>query len=124
MAGPYDWSVKIVPTADGKSVAFQPNLPKAKPGDTLYVQNTASTDTVVWRNDTASLQQPWLLSVVPTPPAGVTVPVNVPLCDPIPPNAPSSVQYVVPQGLPVGTVLTYCSKNNPAAIGTITIAAI
>jgi hypothetical protein len=114
-----DWSVKIVPNAGGTGAAFQPNLPNAKPGDTL---NAQIGDVVTWRNDTTEVHQPWPTqgNVPGGPPFTGPLPQNQTLSAPIPPNTSSTPQYIVNPGTGVTTIY-YCCRNHPSEQGSITI---
>ena len=105
MAGPFDWSVKIVPTQDGKSFSFVPDVPPppppAPPPTTLYAQ---AGDIVTWGNEPSQAHTLTLSTG------------NIVTCVA---NGSSTPQYVV-VGNP-GDVVTYTSSVNPAIPGSITL---
>jgi plastocyanin len=118
MAGPFDWSVKIVPNPNGTGAVFQPNLPNSKPGDTL---NAQTGDIVSWRNDTGNVHQPWPTqgNVPGGPPAPPPVAAANLLSNPIKPNESSNPQFVV--NTATGTTIYYCCLNHPSEKGSITV---
>ncbi len=102
MAGPFDWSIKIVPADGGKGFAFQPDVvPPVAPNATLFAQ---AADIVSWGNETDTAH-------TLTMSTGQTV-----TC---PANGSSTPQYVV-LGKPNDTI-SYRSSVDPAIVGTITL---
>jgi hypothetical protein len=121
------WSIKIIPSTSGiadEPVAFVPDLPGAKPGESLKV---LSGDLVSWNNTTNDTHQPWptdaqgnLLKEEPDGPVGERGTANY-LSDPIPGNASSRPSWTVVQITSGQNTINYCSRKYPKVTGTIVI---
>jgi hypothetical protein len=98
-----DWSIKIVQVSPDVA-GFEPDVLGARVGDTLQAQ---VSDAVAWGNTTADVHQP------------IHAVSEVPLCNPIPANSPSTPQFVVVGQ--VGDVINYKCKFHPEETGSITI---
>lgn len=119
-----DWSIKIIPDAQGAPVAIVPDLKGSKQGDPLQAQ---VDDLVSWNNTTDKSCQPW-----PTdsnykllPDNQVSQQNNNYLSDPIPAGLSSRPSYdvVMPTWLTPsdGNVIYYCLKEYPKVRGTIVV---
>jgi hypothetical protein len=115
-----DWSIKIVPAANGKPAAFVPDLRGAQPGATLVTQ---VDDIVTWNNTTGEAFWPW-----PTDSTGKILPDDKVstefgnyLSNKIPAGE-SSTPYFNP--IAIGTTaytITYCCKLHPTITGAIAV---
>jgi plastocyanin len=94
----------IIKVQDGK-VVFQPDRPRAKPGDPLQV---FPGDFVVWNNRTDDAHHP-----VAIDPPGLF------LTEEIPPRQPSDPKFNVTK--PSGTKITYKCSLHPDEAGTIDV---
>jgi hypothetical protein len=107
-----DWSVKIIPDANGVPAAIVPDLHGSKPGDPLQVQED---DLISWNNTTDKPCQPW-----PTDWKYQPVPGAQGLSDQIPAGKSSRPLYDVP--LPAsGNIIYYYLKEYPNVRGTIVV---
>jgi len=115
------WSIRILPGANtGDPPQFVPQLQAGGP-DGLLAQ---AGDLVSWNNMTGDDQQPWPTDDAFKPlPANQVGPRGQPnsnyLSDVIPPGHSSRPSWMAFGD--AGTVYKYCSLNNPAAHGVITI---
>lgn len=104
MAGPFDWSVKIVPSQDGKSFVFRPDVPPPPSGPTPTTLYAQAGDIVSWGNETGDDH---VLTMSTK---------EVVTCAA---HGSSTPQYVVIGK--VNDVIAYSSSVNPLVQGTITI---
>lgn len=107
-----DWSIKIIPDANGVPVAIVPDLHGSKPGDPLQAQED---DLVSWNNTTDNPCQPWPTDSNYQPLLG-----SQGLSNQIPAGMSSRPLYdvVVPAS---GNVIYYCLKEYPNVRGTIVV---
>jgi hypothetical protein len=120
------WSIKIVPSTSqiaDEPVAFVPDLPGAKPGDSLKV---LAGDLVSWNNTTNNPLQPWPTdqNFVKLTPAQVG-PSGSPnyLADVIPANGSSRPSWTAAPltVFPNDNTIHYCCNEYPKVHGTIVI---
>jgi plastocyanin len=116
-----DWSIKIV--SERGTVAFQPNLKGAKPGDPLRAQQD---DLVTWNNTTSDTHQPWPLDANGQPMQDVPRDSPNYLSDPILAGSSSRPQYdaAAPSSPPPQQwTVNYCCKDHPSERGSIIVIA-
>ena len=118
-----DWSIKIIPDANGVPAAIVPDLRGSKPGDPLQAQ---VDDLVSWNNTTDRPCQPWPTDAEynPLPDNQVSTTIGNYLSDSIPAGMSSRPLYdvVMPTWLTPsdGNVIYYCLKNTNVR-GTIVV---
>lgn len=118
-----DWSVKIIPDANGAPAAIVPDLRGSNPGDPLQAQ---VDDLVSWNNTTDQTCQPWPTDAnyKPLPDDQVSEANGNYLSDPIPAGMSSRPRYNVamPNWLTPsdGNVIYYCLKGTNIC-GTIVV---
>lgn len=114
-----DWSIKIVPAANGKPAAFVPDLMGAQPGGILIAQ---VDDIVTWNNTTSEAFWPWPTEGgKPLSDDQVSTKFGNYLCDKIPAGASSTPYFNL---IAIGTAaytITYCCKLHPTITGAITV---
>jgi plastocyanin len=116
-----DWSIKIVPS--GSSVAFQPDVPGAKPGDPLQAQDA---DLISWNNRTGASHWPWAIDPTTGEPfvsVEAAKDAGLYLSDNVPPWESSTDTYVTTAPPSGSTTIDYICKNHPNEKGQIIVSA-
>jgi hypothetical protein len=115
------WVIRIVAADHPEDPPqFVPQLQAGGPQGLLAQKG----DSISWTNDTGQVQQPWPADANfnPLPPNQVGPrgqPKSNYLCDEIPPGHSSRPSRIIFES--AGTVINYCSLQNPLARGVITI---